>query len=134
MGKKAKEHKQKVARRNAMLNNPVTRGAVSLVYRKGVINELSQGDSSHNLQELVGTGTLKRDRLSAAIKSKAPAEMDKAIKNFKKQGKVISVASLTEEARNDKSFMAMCADVGLAIEWFENLAKERMLKFGIVEG
>jgi hypothetical protein len=134
MGKKAKEHKQKVARRNAMLNNPVTRGAVSLVSRKGVINELSQGDSSHNLQELVGTGTLKRDRLSAAIKSKAPAEMDKAIKNFKKQGKVISVASLTEEARNDKSFMGMCADVGLNIEWFENLAKERLVKYGIVEG
>jgi hypothetical protein len=133
MGKKAKEHKQKVAKRNAMLNNPITRGAISLVSRKGVINELSQGDSSAHLQELVGTGTLKRDRLSAALKSKAPAEMDKAIKQFKKQGKVISVATLTEEARNDKSFINMCASAGIEINWFENLAKERMAKFGIVE-
>jgi hypothetical protein len=133
MGSKKKLHREKVARRNAMLNNPITRGAVALVSRKGVIAELSKGDPSANVQEMVDSGRLNESKLASAIKSKAPHEMDKAIKTYQKQGKEITVATLTEEARNDKSFLKMCAGAGIDISYFENLAKERMQKLGIAE-
>ena len=121
----------------AALENPGARQAVKSVSRKGVVKELSKGsvtDQTGKLEELVGTGNLPASRLRDALTSNAPKEMDKAIKKFLKEGRVISVATLTAEARSEPGFLKMCQRVGLDISWFENLARERMEVYGIKEG
>jgi len=91
--------------------------------------ELSKGsvtDQTGRLDELVGTGVLPGGNLKKAIMAKAPGEMDKAIKKYRKQGKEITVESLLVEVRSEPGFLAMCERVGLGYGWFERLAKERM--------
>lgn len=102
---------------------------LKLASRKGVIAELSKGDTIEQvdrLDSLVGTGNLPGGKLKAAIMSKAPKEMDKAIKKFQKQGKEITVDLLCSEVKTTPGFLPMCEGVGLSLEWFEDLAKQRM--------
>lgn len=134
MGKKSKEHRHKVQSRNAALNNPVTRKAVSLISRQGVVAELTKGsvtDQTIKLVELVSEGNLPASRLREALMKKAPKEMDKAIKKYRKEGREITVESLTAEAKSEQGFVKMCERVGLEISWFDNLARERMEAHGL---
>ena len=136
MGKNRKLHKMKVQARNAALNNPVARKAISIAAKQGVINELSAGsvdDQSSRLQSLVGTGQIESGYLKRSIISKAPKQMDDGIRKFIKKGLPVTVATLTEEVRHEDGFLKMCASVGITIEYFENLARERMEHFGIEE-
>lgn len=117
-----------------MLSNPVARKAVALASRKGIVEELSKGsvdEQTGRLDELVGTGVLPTEKLKQAIMRKAPKEMDKAIKKFRKQGKNITVDSLCSEIRSESGFLDTCERMGLNIEWFEKLAKERMEVHGL---
>ncbi len=112
-----------------VLSNPPSRKAVSLASRKGVVAELSKGSTSEQigrLDDLAGTGTLPAGRLKDAIMRKAPGEMDKAIRKFQKQGKDITVDSLCTEVKSEPGFLDMCQEIGITLEWFENLARERM--------
>lgn len=134
MGKKKEKHRQKVQARNAMLNNPVARGAIALASRGKVIDELSRAsteDQIHVLDSQVASA--RPDNLRQTIISKSGKEMDKAIVRFQKQGKSVTVDSLTAEIRSTPSFLKMCEKVGVTLGWFENLAKERIKKHGIVE-
>ena len=126
MGRRDRERLERI---RAGLENPIARAAVKLKTRGAVIEELSRGtvsDQTNRLNTLVGEGALKPSRLKDAIMRKAPKEMDKAIKKFRKQGKEITVDSLTAEARTEPGFLCMCENVGLDLAWFENLAKDRM--------
>jgi hypothetical protein len=78
-----------------------------------------------------GTGDIPGGKLAQAIMGKAPKEMDKAIKEFKKQGKEITVDSLCTEIKSTPGFLQMCNNAGLTLEWFEELARERMKAHGI---
>jgi hypothetical protein len=116
------------------LGNPIIRKIVELKSRGAAVDELSQGtvvDQIGRLDTLVGEGTLPDSRLKKALMSKAPGEMDKAINKFKKSGKEVSVDSLCAEVKSTPGFLAMCERVGLRLEWFENLARERMEANGL---
>jgi hypothetical protein len=135
MGKKDKEHRKKVELRNIMLGNPITRKAVALVSHKAVVTELSKGslaDQSYGLIDMVNSGALKTSKLANALKSKAVKEMDKAIRDFQKRHKEISVETLTAEVREETAFLEMCNCVGITLAWFEDLARERIKK--LLEG
>lgn len=111
------------------LYNPIARQAVAISSRGAVVKELSQGsttDQVNRLDDLVGTGNLPARRLKEALMKKAPKEMDKAIRDFRKKGKEISVDNLCAEAESTPSFVKMCENVGLPMSWFRELAKERM--------
>jgi len=113
----------------AALNNPLARQAVKLASREGVVRELSAGDTEDQigrLDSLRGTGQLPDSKLKSAIMRKAPGEMDKAIKKLKKQGAEITVDVLCAEVKTTPGFLQMCNNVGLNLEWFENLARQRM--------
>lgn len=132
MGKKAKAHKDKVARRNALLNNPLTRGAVALASRGKVIDELNRASTADQIETLNSTvAGRKPTKLADAIKSKAPREMDSAIKKFRREGREITVASLTAEIKSTPGFLKMCERVGITLDWFEELARQRMEAFGL---
>ena len=132
MGKNKKVHKQKVAMRNAMLNNPLARGAVAVASRGKVIDELNRASTQDQIEALNGTVAAKRpDKLRSALESKAPSEMDKAIRKFQKDGVVVTVDTLTAEIRSTPGFLSMCERVGLTLEWFEQLAKKRMEAHGL---
>jgi hypothetical protein len=132
MGKNKKIHKQKVSMRNAMLNNPLARGAVAVASRGKVIDELNRASTQDQIEALNGTvASSNPNKLRRALESKAPGEMDKAIRKFQKEGKPVTVESLTDEIRSTPGFLSMCERVGLTLEWFEQLAKKRMEAHGL---
>lgn len=112
----------------------VARKTISLFSRRGVREELLRGtvaEQTGKLSELHDKGVLPGGNLKAAIMRKAPEEMDKAIKKYRKQGKEITVDSLLTEVRSEPGFLAMCERVGLSYGWFEELAKKRMETYGL---
>lgn len=114
--------------------NPIGRRVLAAASRKGVVDELSGGsvgDQVGRLDGLVGAGALPARKLKSAIKAKAPKEMDTAIRKFQKQGREITVDSLCYEVKTEPGFLAMCERVGLSLEWFEDLARERMAAKGV---
>jgi antitoxin component YwqK of YwqJK toxin-antitoxin module len=113
----------------AALGNIVTRKVVALKSKGAVVAELTSGSTEnvvHNLNELSTTGTVSESKIKKALMSKAPGEMDKAIRKFHKEGREISVDSLCAEAESTPSFVKMCEDIGLPMTWFRELAKERI--------
>jgi len=105
-------------------SNPIGRAILRRTSRQGVIDELSKGTVSEqidNLREATPHGELAK-----AIKSKAPKEMDKAIRKFKKEGREISVDTLCAEVKSTPNLLAI-----VPLEWFEDLARQRMEAYGI---
>lgn len=137
MGRNAqrkRKRKEELKLAQAVLNNPLTRKVATVASRKGVVKELSEGTVSAQmgkLDELVGTGTLPKSRLRDAIARKAPKEMDKAIRKFRKEGREVTVDGLLVEVRSTPGFLKMCEGVGLDYSWFERLAKEQMEANGL---
>jgi hypothetical protein len=116
------------------LSNPIARKAVAIASRGDVIRTLKQATTAEQIETLSSTVAAQRpNKLRRALMKKAPAEMDKAIRIFQKQGRPVTVASLTAEAKSTPSFVAMCEQVGLEMSWFDNLARERMKTHGITE-
>ena len=135
MGRKDRERIERIRKGLEIpIAGRVVRKALSVASRSGVVEEMSRGtvsDQVSNLDELVGEGALPEGRLKKAIMNKAPKEMDKAIKKYRKQGKEITVDSLLSEVRSTQGFLKMCEKVGLDYGWFERLARERMEAQGI---
>lgn len=114
--------------------NPVGRAVLRRASHGGVVKELSKGsteDQIGRLDSLQGTGELPGGKLAKAIRDKAPGEMDKAIKKFQGEGKEITVDNLCAEIKSTPGFLAMCERAGIALEWFEDLARERMRRHEI---
>jgi len=128
--RESKNQKRKKTRRpNWTLKNPIARKVVKHASHRAVVEELRSGtvdDQTGRLDELVRHNMLPKNRLAQAIMDKAPYEMDKAIRKFRKDGKEVSVDTLCADIRNQKGFQQMCANVGVSVEWFEDLAKARM--------
>ena len=125
-----RRNRERVARILAGAEEPrAARKILAAASRRGVVRELSKGsvtDQVGRLDSLVGTGELSGGRLRSAIMSKAPGEMDKAIRKFQKQGKEVTVDALCSEVKSTPEFLRMCNNVGITVEWFEELAKARM--------
>ncbi len=134
MGRRNRERVEQI---RAGLEQPISalaREAAAFAGRGRVVVELSKGsvaDQIDRLDELVSRGVLPADKLRGAVMRKAPEEMDKAIKKFRREGKEITVDSLLAEVRSESRFLKMCEQVGLTYEWFEKLAKERMEVSGV---
>ena len=114
--------------------NPVGRAVLKRASRGGVVKELSQGTTEEQvgrLDSLQGTGELPGGKLAEAIKKKAPKEMDKGIKRLRKEGKEVTVDALCAEVKSTPGFLKMCNNAGITLEWFEELARERMKTHGI---
>jgi len=143
MGRRDRERIQRVQageeesiadRVRRLASNPIGRRILKKASHKGVVEELSKGDVTdqvHRLDSLAGTGELPEGKLAKAIRDKAPKEMDKAIKKFKKRGEEITVESLCAEIKSTPGFLQMCNNAGITLEWFEDLARERMKASGI---
>lgn len=145
MGKAKRLHRERVEaglepsraeleRAKRMAENPLGRAVLKQASRQGVVAELSKGDVTEQigrLDSLRGTGELPEGKLARALKSKAPGEMDKAIKKFQKEGKEVTVDALCAEVKTTPGFLAMCNNVGITLEWFEDLAREKMKSHGI---
>ena len=119
-----------------MASNPIGRQILKQASHKDVVEELSKGNVTEQmgkLDSMTGTGELPKGKLAQAIKKKAPKEMDKAIKKFKEQGKEITVDSLCAEIKSTPGFLQMCNNAGITLEWFENLAQERMKANGVTQ-
>jgi hypothetical protein len=104
--------------------------------RRAVERELTRGTTDQQigkLDELMDHNVLEGGVLKNAIMQKAPDEMDKAIRKFRKKGKEISVATLCAEIYENKQFQNTCSRIGLTVAWFEELAAERMKKAGVCE-
>ena len=122
--------RERVAR---VAGNPVGRRVLAASSRRGVVDELSRGsvgDQVGRLDELVEAGALPDRKLRDAIMAKAPREMDKAIRKFRKQGREITVDGLCHEVKTEPGFLATCERVGLSLEWFEDLARGRIAAGG----
>lgn len=94
-----------------------------------VVKELSKGsidDQVNKLIELTGVNNKFQSAIKDSILKNAPKEMDKAIEKYKKVGKPITVESLTKEVRDNKQFLALCSKNGISLEYFEDLARQRM--------
>jgi len=114
------------------LDNPVARKAIAFASRGAVINELRKAETSDQIDVLNSQVASSRpDKLRKAITSKAPKEMDEGIKKLQKEGKPISVDALCAEIKSTPGFLSMCERVGLDLEWFKKLAKERMEAHGL---
>jgi len=119
-----------------LASNPIGRRILKRASHKGVVEELSKGDVTdqvHRLDSMAGTGELPEGKLAKAIRDKAPKEMDKAIKKFRKKGEEITVDSLCAEIKSTPGFLQMCNNVGITLEWFEDLARERMKVNGVTQ-
>lgn len=113
-----------IERAQRMASNPIGRGILRRASRQGVIDKLSKGDVTQQIENL--RGAVPGGELAKAIKSKAPKEMDKAIRKFKKEGREISVDTLCVEVKSTPNLLAI-----VPLEWFEDLAKQRMEVHGI---
>ena len=139
MGKRDRERIERIQRGEEksiaaqILSNPISRRAAAFASRRSVIKTLEQASTEEQIETLSTVAGQKPDKLRQALMQNAPKEMDKAIRKFQKKGKPITVESLTEEARNTPSFVAMCKKIGLEMSWFDELARERMKAHGIGE-
>lgn len=134
MGKASKDHRKKVQARNARmgLENPIARTAVSLASRGQVVSELRKAPVEGQIDALSRTaGVTNPNKLAKAITSKAPGEMDKGIRKLQKEGKPVTVDALCAEIKTTPGFLRMCGQVGLNLEWFEDLARKRMEALGL---
>ena len=134
--KMARQEQEAWERTVRVAGNPVGKKVLAAVSRKGVVEELTKGSTGEQverLEELVDAGSLPDRKLREAIMKKAPGEVDKAIRKFQKQGVEITVDSLCREVKTEPGFLAMCERIGLSLEWFEELARERMAAKGIVQ-
>ena len=114
------------------LDNPVARKAVAFASHGAVIEELRKAETSDQIDVLNSqVASTRPDKLRKAIASKAPREMDKGIKKLQKEGKDVTIDALCAEIKSTHGFLAMCERVGLSLEWFEKLAKERMEAHGL---
>jgi len=112
-----------------VLRNPVARRVLATASKGAVVRELSRGTTSDQVErlgEMMMSGELPSNKLRDALTRKAPKEMDRAIRKFRRRGKEITVDSLCSEIQSTPGFLLMCERAGLTLEWFENLAKERM--------
>lgn len=131
MGRRDKE---RIERIRQGLEDPIARQQVKERSYKGVVRELSRGGIAERIQrldEMVNTGIVATNRMGRAIMDSAPAEMDKAIRKFKKEGTLVTVDNLMREIRTDTRFQNLCAHSGVPISWFEQLARERMEANGL---
>ncbi len=131
MGRESRERRERI---QAGLENPGARTVVAKASHVAVVHQLKSGsvdDQTARLNELRESGELPQSNLRDSITSKAPGEMDKAIRKFTKKGKPVTVDTLCAEAKNNQSFLKMCTGVGLDLSWFENLARERMEAYGL---
>lgn len=130
-----RRNRERVARILAGAEEPrAARGVLVATSHGGVVRELSKGsvaDQVGRLGSLVGTGELSGGKLKSTLTGKAPGEMDRAIRKFQKQGKEVTVDALCSEIRSTPEFLQMCNSVGITVEWFEELAKERMEAHGL---
>ena len=123
MGKasnRKKEHRRLAA---LGLSNPVARKAVAVASRDAVISELKKASTEEQIEVLASVSPSK---VGKAIMRKAPAEMDKGIKELQKKDVPVTVENLCAEIKSTPGFLTMCEQAGLSLEWFESLAKERM--------
>jgi len=123
MGKasnRKKEHRRLAA---LGLSNPVARKAVAVASRDAVISELKKASTEEQIEVLASVSPSK---VGKAIMRKAPAEMDKGIKELQKKDVPVTVDNLCAEIKSTPGFLTMCEQAGLSLEWFESLAKERM--------
>ncbi len=128
MGKasnRKKEHRRLAA---LGLSNPVARKAVAVASRDAVISELKKASTEEQIEVLASVSPSK---VGKAIMRKAPAEMDKGIKELQKKDVPVTVDNLCAEIRSTPGFLVMCENAGLSLEWFESLAKERMKAHGL---
>ena len=110
-----------------LLGSPVARKAVALASKRSVIDELRKAETSDQIDVLNSrVATTRPDKLRKALISKAPKEMDKGIRELQREGKDVTVDALCAEIKSTPGFLTMCGKVGLNLEWFEQLAKERM--------
>ena len=130
-----KRNRERIERIRAGLEEPRAAQIAKKMGRPLVEKELLKGTDEeriNRLDSLVSTGDLKADKLRASIMDNAPAEMDKAIRKYQKEGKEISVDTLCHEVRTDLPFRTTCQRVGIPLSWFEDLARERMAKLGVI--
>ena len=128
MGKasnRKKEHRRLAA---LGLSNPVARKAVAVASRDAVISELKKASTEEQIEVLASVSPSK---VGKAIMRKAPAEMDKGIRELQKKNVPVTVDNLCAEIRSTPGFLVMCENAGLSLEWFESLAKERMEAHGL---
>ena len=128
MGKasnRKKEHRRLAA---LGLSNPVARKAVAVASRDAVISELKKASTEEQIEVLASVSPSK---VGKAIMRKAPAEMDKGIKELQKKDVPVTVDNLCAEIKSTPGFLTMCEQAGLSLEWFESLAKERMEAHGL---
>ena len=128
MGKasnRKKEHRRLAA---LGLSNPVARKAVAVASRDAVISELKKASTEEQIEVLASVSPSK---VGKAIMRKAPAEMDKGIKELQKKDVPVTVENLCAEIKSTPGFLTMCEQAGLSLEWFESLAKERMEAHGL---
>lgn len=124
MGKASNRKKS----RRERLDSPLARTAVKIAARGGVVSKL-QAASTEDQIETLGA-TVSASKLGKALMRKAPGEMDKGIKAFRKLGKPVTVKNLLQDVRTTPGFLKMSEDAGVPYEWYENLAKERMMALG----
>lgn len=133
MGKEKRERRERVAAgKEAPFRSGISRvgrAAIGMAARGDVINTLKAADTVDQIEALDQTAAQTNpNKLKKAIMRNAPKEMDKAIKKFRKEGKPVTVDALCAEIKSTPGFLAMCERVGLDLQWFENLARERMEK------
>lgn len=124
MGRRDRE---RIERIRQGLEYPIARTVVKLKVRGDVIRTLEQATTEEQIDTLNQTvGRDNPNKLRDALMKKAPGEMDKGIRKFEKEGKLITVESLTAEIKSTPSFFNMIERIGLPIEWFEELAQKRI--------
>jgi len=128
MGKSSNRKKERRESAVAGLSNPVARKVVAVASRGAVIGELKRASTEEQIEVLASVSPSK---VGKAIMRKAPAEMDKGIKKLRREGKEVTVDALCAEIKSTPGFLSMVEQAGLSLEWFENLAKERMEAFGL---
>ncbi len=142
MGKRSRELKERREQRERIqrgdeqhfaapaLRNPIARKAVVIASHGAVVQRLKEASLGEQIEVL---GSVSPSKVGGVIMRKAPAETDRGIRNFQKQGKKVTVGGLLEEVRTTPGFLTMCENAGVTYTWFERLARERMRAHGIME-
>ena len=125
MGRRDRE---RIERIKAGLENPIARTAIKVASKGAVIRELEKASTEEQIEVL---DSISPSKVGKAIMRKAPHEMDKGIRIFKGMSRPITVEGLLEEVRTTPGFLDMCEKAGVPYSWFEELAKEQMIKNGV---
>ena len=100
-----------------------------LLRRRRVLRVKKTSEATILLRRLLNKGLITPSVLSKKMAKSSEQDMRKQVKKGFKKGRVITVDDLTKTVKEDASFLALCEEIGLSLNFFKGLAENAIKEY-----